>query len=102
MFCWAVVQGQIRKSFECFLSMWGMRCRDATLKLTDLQRNNTADPDAVYRVIYSGRGSMPGYGLECAPKLQCTFAKRLSDDEIRQLAAYVLDQAAADWPTAAQ
>ena len=76
----------------------GCHCRDATLKLADLQRYGLTEPEAVYDVIYNGRGRMPGYGLECAPKLRCTFAKRLTDDEIRGLAAYVLEQAAADWP----
>jgi len=40
---------------------------------------------------------MPGFGENCAPKGQCTFAARLSDETIRDLAAYVSKQAAADW-----
>ncbi|GAB4820382.1 hypothetical protein N2152v2_007428 [Parachlorella kessleri] len=75
-------------------------CKDATLKLADLQKQGLTEPGVVYDVIYNGRGQMPGYGLECAPKLRCTFAKRLTDEEIRGLAAYVLEQAAADWPVA--
>lgn len=71
--------------------------RDATLRLADLQKNGIADEEGVYRTIYSGRGSMPGYGVDCAPKLQCTFGPRLSDDQIKSLAAYVLDRAQAGW-----
>lgn len=56
--------------------------------------------DAVYERIYSGEGSMPGFGVNCAPKLQCTFGPRLSDEEIRGLAVYVLDRAAANWAAA--
>lgn len=32
------------------------------------------------------------------PAAQCTFGPRLGDDEIRQLAEYVLAQANAGWP----
>lgn len=38
------------------------------------------------------------FGQECAPKGKCTFGPRLSDDEIRELAAYVLRNAEAGWP----
>lgn len=54
----------------------------------------------MYERIYSGEGSMPGFGVNCAPKLQCTFGPRLSDEEIRGLAVYVLDRAAANWAAA--
>ena len=44
--------------------------RDATLQLEDLQRRGLADVESLYAVIYGGRGRMPGYGADCAPKLQ--------------------------------
>lgn len=88
----------------------------ATLKLADLQRNGVADPDALFKVIYSGRGKMPGYGKECTPKVRgntkwsttlcvapsvyqgkCTFGPRLSDEEIQSLTTYILEQAEAGW-----
>lgn len=77
----------------------------ATLRAPDLARaglasgaTGAADVDALYDVIYGGRRKMPGYGETCAPKGQCTFGARLSDEVIRSLAAYVAEQAAAGWP----
>lgn len=92
----------------------------ATLKLADLQRNSVADADALYQVIYSGRGKMPGYGQECTPKVcwtstycihtavahapgcqgKCTFGPRLSDEDIHNLTTYILEQAEAGWANA--
>eukprot|EP00891_Asterochloris_glomerata_P004060 jgi/Astpho2/4060/Aster-x1196 len=80
----------------------------ASLRTGDLQRNNAATSDAIYDLIYKGKGKMPGYGKECAPRglsvacdvqLQgkCTFGKRLSDDDLQRLTQYVLERAAADW-----
>lgn len=34
--------------------------RDATLQLGDLQKYGLADTEALYTLIYGGRGSMPG------------------------------------------
>ena len=66
--------------------------RDATLALSDLQKYGLDGPDQLYDIIYKGRGSMPGFGEGCAPKGACTFAKRLTDDEVRGLAGYILEQ----------
>ena len=66
--------------------------RDATLALSDLQKYGLDGPDQLYDIIYSGRGSMPGFGEGCAPKGACTFAKRLTDDQVRDLAGYILEQ----------
>ena len=71
--------------------------RDATLKSSDLKKYGVDSPDALYQLIYSGRGSMPGYGEDCAPKKNCTFGKRLSDSEIQSLASFVLDQSSKNW-----
>jgi cytochrome c6 len=72
--------------------------RSATLQLSDLTKYGLSSPDDIYQVIYSGRGSMPGYGENCEPKGRCTFGKRLSNDEVQTLAKYVYDQAQAGWP----
>lgn len=40
-----------------------------------------------------------GFGEGCAPKGQCTFGPRLSDDVIAQLADYVLQNAEEGWQT---
>jgi mono/diheme cytochrome c family protein len=52
----------------------------ATLKLADLQKYGLTDPDELYKLIYYGRGSMPGYGEGCTGKvglylsIVCLFA----------------------------
>ena len=69
----------------------------ATLFPADLTRNGVNDADAVYDVIYGGKGKMPGYGEGCAPKGKCTFGARLSDEDVRGLAGYVLERSAAEW-----
>ena len=28
------------------------------------------EPDALYNLIYKGKGKMPGYGKECAPRVR--------------------------------
>ena len=72
----------------------------ATLRTDALERNGYADAANVAKLIYAGKGKMPGYGEGCAPRGQCTFGARLSDADIDKLAAYVLEQAAAGWPSA--
>lgn len=44
----------------------------ATLSLGDMQRNGLLDVDAVYKVVYSGKGKMYGFGQGCAPKVCVT------------------------------
>lgn len=41
----------------------------ATLKEADLQRNGAASVEAIYDLVYNGKGKMPGYGAGCAPKV---------------------------------
>lgn len=72
-----------------------------TLRAPDLEANGVAEKDALAKLVYYGKGKMPGYGEGCAPAGRCTFAARLSDAEIDALAAYVLEQAAAGWPAPA-
>ncbi|KAL8107543.1 cytochrome c6, chloroplastic isoform X1 [Apium graveolens] len=70
----------------------------ATLFLKDLQRNGVDTEDEIYRVTYFGKGRMPGFGVDCKPRGQCTFGPRLQEDEIRLLAEFVKSQAAEGWP----
>jgi cytochrome c6 len=69
----------------------------ATLATADLERNGYADADALFALIYSGKGRMPGFGADCAPKGQCTFGPRFSDDEVRGMAEFVLRRAGEGW-----
>lgn len=43
--------------------------RNAGLGLEELKRNNAASPEQIYDLVYSGKGKMPGYGVNCAPKV---------------------------------
>ncbi|PHT55325.1 Cytochrome c6, chloroplastic [Capsicum baccatum] len=70
----------------------------ATLFLKDLQRNGVDTEEEIYRVTYSGKGRMPGFGRNCTPRGQCTFGPRLPDDEIKLLAEFVKSQADQGWP----
>lgn len=69
----------------------------ATLSTADLERNGYGDPDALFRIIYGGKGRMPGFGADCAPRGQCTFGARLSDAEVRDVAEFVLRRAGEGW-----
>lgn len=42
----------------------------ASLSTGDLKRNGVADAKALYDLIYSGKGKMPGYGKDCAPRVR--------------------------------
>lgn len=41
----------------------------ASLQTGDLEKNGAATSDAVYKLIYSGKGKMPGYGKDCTPRV---------------------------------
>lgn len=68
-----------------------------TLSLADLERNGLLSSEKLFEIIYSGKGKMPGYGENCAPRGACTFAARLSDDEVRALGDFVLQRASEGW-----
>ena len=68
------------------------------LSTPELQRLSGEPLAAVGELISLGRGKMPGFGAECAPRGACTFGPRLSQPEIAALAQFVLDQAARGWP----
>ena len=70
----------------------------ATLFPDDLKKNGYDGVEAIYDVIYRGKGKMPGFGYDCVPKGQCTFGPRLSDEEIQQLSEYIVEQGKLGWP----
>ena len=41
----------------------------ATLREADLQKNGVASVEAIYDLVYKGKGKMPGYGAGCTPKV---------------------------------
>jgi cytochrome c6 len=69
----------------------------ATLFPDALARAGLDTREALYDIIYNGKGRMPGYGQKCAPAGACTFAARLGDDDVDALAAYVLQRAGEGW-----
>jgi cytochrome c6 len=69
----------------------------ATLFPADLERNGVNDAETIYKLISLGKNKMPGYGEACEPRGQCTFGARLSDDEVKGLAEYVVEESKRDW-----
>ncbi len=41
----------------------------ASLSTGDLRRNGLLDAQSIYDLTYHGRGKMPGYGKDCAPRV---------------------------------
>ncbi|MEA5474242.1 c-type cytochrome [Synechococcus sp. CCY9201] len=70
----------------CHLQGGNIIRRGKTLKLAALQRNGIADADAVAAIARAGVGQMGGY------------ADVLGDEGVSVVAAYVWQQAQADWP----
>mmetsp|Transcript_24266 Transcript_24266/g.62627 ORF Transcript_24266/g.62627 Transcript_24266/m.62627 type:complete len:187 (+) Transcript_24266:1122-1682(+) len=94
----ADIQGTFTtKCAGCHLNGGNVLAAGASLFPEDMQRNGVADPESMFNLIYRGKGRMPGYGEGCAPKGQCTFGPRISDEDIRGLVAYVNERAAAGW-----
>jgi cytochrome c6 len=60
--------------------------RGKTLQLKALERQGLASEEAIAAIATAGRGQMSGYGSV------------LGDDGIRDVAAWVWQQALADWP----
>lgn len=56
-----------------------------TLKLEDLEKNEMASVEAIVRQVTNGKAAMPA------------FLGRLTDAEIADVAAYVLDKAQQGW-----
>ena len=80
----------------CHAAGGNVVAREKTLSLADLQaRGYAGGAAAVAALVERGAGKMPGFGESCAPKGQCTFGKRLSQDEVAALADYVLATARA-------
>ncbi|CAG9462573.1 unnamed protein product [Pedinophyceae sp. YPF-701] len=86
------------KCVGCHANGGNIVARNATLQLPDLQRNGRDTVDAIYEITYKGKGKMPGFGENCAPKGQCTFGPKLTDGEVRDIAEWILGKAEAGWP----
>lgn len=85
------------KCAGCHMNGGNVLAVGATLFAPDLERNGVATPEAVYKIVYGGKGKMPGFGKDCAPRGACTFGPRLSDEEVADVSAYVLQRAAEGW-----
>ena len=53
----------------------------ATLLAPDLTAAGLDSPEAVFKLVYGGRGRMPGYGTDCAPKVRGEWRKRERERE---------------------
>lgn len=69
----------------CHINGGNIVRRGKTLKLKALQRNGYASIDTISEIITHGKGNMSAY------------QDRLSQSEIEDVAAYVLDRANKDW-----
>lgn len=54
------------------------------MKIGDLERNGMLDSDALYKIIYEGKGKMPGFGAECSPQVAIILSDLLQEHK-RQL-----------------
>ena len=63
------------------------------LKAKSLEANGYATEEALAALVAVGKGQMPSYGPKSPP-----FA-RLTEEQISDVSAYVLSQAAAGWPS---
>ncbi|MEB3264575.1 MAG: c-type cytochrome [Synechococcus sp.] len=84
-----VLNGAVLFEQHCAGCHWGggnIIRRGKTLKLAALQRNGIAEPAAVAAIIRNGVGQMGSY------------ANALGDEGIDPVAAYVWQQAEANWP----
>ncbi|MFM7675954.1 MAG: c-type cytochrome [Synechococcus sp.] len=86
---WAAPEGAVLFEQNCAGCHWGggnIIRRGKTLKLAALQRNGITDEGAVAAIIRNGVGQMGSY------------AEALGDEGIEPVAAYVWQQAEANWP----
>ena len=68
-----------------------------TLKIEDLKKNDVATIEEIYQITYYGKNKMPGFGADCKPAGQCTFAARLTDEDISGLSSYIMQKAEDGW-----
>lgn len=61
------------------------------LKLEVLQKNGYGEPDAIVTLLRNGKGQMPKYQGAIPP------VSRLTDEELEEVAKFVLEQAKAGW-----
>lgn len=69
----------------CHLNGGNIIRRGKTLKLNALKRNGMDSPDAIAAIVTNGKNNMSA------------FRDRLTDQQIQDVTAYVLDRANADW-----
>jgi cytochrome c6 len=70
----------------CHINGGNIIRRGKNLKQKTLERNSYDTLDAIAQIVTNGKGNMSAYG------------DHLTQEEIEAVAAYVLDQAANNWP----
>ena len=84
------------KCAGCHVAGGNIQVPGKTLKLDDLEKNDVASIQSIAAVISEGKDRMPGFGAKCEGA-NCTFAERLTDDQVRDLAEYVANKAKQGW-----
>jgi cytochrome c6 len=69
----------------CHINGGNIIRRGKTLKLSALNRNGMDSPEAIAAIVTNGKNNMSA------------FRDRLTDQQIQDVTAYVLDRANADW-----
>ncbi|HEY9300231.1 MAG TPA: c-type cytochrome [Phormidium sp.] len=88
---WAADLGNGEKVFNvncvgCHVNGGNIIRRGKNLKLKALQKNGYADVEAIASIVTNGKANMSAY------------KDRLTEQQIEDVAAYVLEQAQKDWP----
>jgi cytochrome c6 len=68
-----------------------------TLKLSALKKYDSATIDSMSKLILKGRNGMPAFG-EFTSSKGGTIPARYSEEQVKDIAQFVLDQAEAGWP----
>jgi cytochrome c6 len=68
-----------------------------TLKLSALKKYDSATIDSMSKLILKGRNGMPAFG-EFTSSKGGTIPARYSEEQVKDIAQFVLDQANAGWP----
>ena len=57
--------------------------RGAGLSLQELQKNGAISPEEIYKLVYFGKGKMPGYGQGCAPRVSISRHCLITSHELQ-------------------
>lgn len=88
---------QLTRLAGCHANGGNVLAAGKTLRIDDLEKNQVATIGEIYSLVYGGKNKMPGFGKDCKPAGQCTFAARLEDEDVTAVSDYVLQRANEGW-----